>query len=57
MFLFHITKKKKRKCLLLKGNKANETKYVRYDNCKILDFDGNDECAVLAEKITLIENI
>lgn len=38
-------------------NKANETKYVRYENCKILDFDGNDECAVLAEKITLIENI
>lgn len=38
-------------------NKANETKYIRFDNCKILDKGGDDEYAILAEKITLVENI
>lgn len=38
-------------------NKANETKYVRFENCKILDKGDDDEYAILAEKITLIENI
>ena len=38
-------------------NKANETKYVRFENCKIIDKGDNDEYAILAEKITLIDNI
>jgi hypothetical protein len=38
-------------------NKANETKYVRFENCKILDKGDEDEYAILAEKITLIENL
>jgi len=38
-------------------NKANETKYVRFENCKILDNGDADEYAVLAERISLIENI
>ena len=38
-------------------NKANETKYVRFENCKILDKGDEDEYAILAEKITLIDNI
>lgn len=38
-------------------NNANETKYVRFDNCKILDKGDNDEYAILAEKITLINEI
>ena len=38
-------------------NKANETKYVRFENCKIIDKGDNDEYAILAEKINLIENI
>lgn len=38
-------------------NKANETKYVRFENCKILDKGDDDEYAVLAEKITLIDNL
>ena len=38
-------------------NKANETKYVRFENCKILDKGDEDEYAILAEKISLIENI
>ena len=38
-------------------NNAGETKCVRFENCKIIDKTGNDEYAVLAEKITLVENI
>ncbi len=38
-------------------NKANETKYVRFENCKILDKGENDEYAVLSEKITLVDKI
>ena len=38
-------------------NKANETKYVRFENCKIIDKGDDDEYAILAEKITLIDNI
>ena len=38
-------------------NKANEVKYVRFDNCKILDMIDNDEYAILSEKITLIDKI
>ena len=38
-------------------NKANETKYVRFENCKILKKGDEDEYAVLSEKISLIENI
>lgn len=38
-------------------NKANETKYVKFENCKILEKGGEDEYAVLSEKISLIENI
>ena len=38
-------------------NKANETKYARFENCKILDKGDNDEYAILAEKITLIDKI
>ena len=38
-------------------NKANEIKYVRFENCKILEKGDEDEYAVLSEKISLIENI
>lgn len=38
-------------------NKANETKYVRFDNCRILDKGDDDEYAILAEKISLIESL
>lgn len=38
-------------------NKANETKYVRFENCKILEKGDNDEYAILAEKISLIDKI
>ena len=38
-------------------NKANETKYVRFENCKILDKGDDDEYAILAEKISLIDKI
>lgn len=38
-------------------NKANETKYVKFENCKILDKGEIDEYAVLSEKITLIDKI
>lgn len=38
-------------------NKANETKYARFENCKILQKGDEDEYAVLAEKITLIDSL
>lgn len=38
-------------------NKANETKYARFENCKILDKGDDDEYAILAEKITLVEKL
>jgi len=38
-------------------NNANETKYAMYVNCKILEEEGNDEYAILAEKIILIDNL
>ncbi len=38
-------------------NNANETKYVMFENCKILDKGDEDEYAILAEKITLINRI
>ena len=38
-------------------NLANETKYARFENCKILEKGDNDEYAILAEKISLIDNI
>ena len=38
-------------------NLANETKYARFENCKILDKGDSDEYAILAEKISLIDNI
>ena len=38
-------------------NKANETKYARFENCKILDKGEEDEYAILAEKITLVDNL
>lgn len=38
-------------------NNANETKYAMYINCKILEEEGNDEYAILAEKIILIDNL
>lgn len=38
-------------------NNANETKYAMYVNCKILEEEGNDEYAILAEKIILIDDL
>jgi len=38
-------------------NNANETKYAMYVNCKILEQEGNDEYAILAEKIILLDNL
>jgi len=38
-------------------NNANETKYAMYVNCKVLEQEGNDEYAILAEKIILIDNL
>jgi len=38
-------------------NKANETKYARFENCKILEKGDEDEYAILAEKITLVDNL
>lgn len=38
-------------------NKANETKYVRFENCKLLEKENEDEYAILAEKITLIDSL
>ena len=38
-------------------NKANQTTYARFENCKLLDKGDDDEYAILAEKITLIENL
>lgn len=38
-------------------NNANETKYAMYVNCKVLEQEGNDEYAILAEKIILLDNL
>ena len=38
-------------------NNAGETKYAMYTNCKILEQGGNDEYAILAEKIILIDKL
>ena len=38
-------------------NNANETKYAMMVNCKVLEQEGNDEYAILAEKIILIDNL
>jgi len=38
-------------------NNAGEKKFVRLENCKILDKGDEDEYAILSEKITLIDNI
>lgn len=38
-------------------NNAGEKKFVRLENCKILDEGDKDEYAILSEKITLIDNI
>lgn len=38
-------------------NKANEIKYVRYENCKLVALNGNDECTILAENISLVDKI
>ena len=38
-------------------NNAGETKYAMYVNCKVLEQEGNDEYAILAEKIILLDEI
>ena len=38
-------------------NNAGETKYAMYVNCKVLEQEGNDEYAILAEKIILLDKI
>jgi hypothetical protein len=38
-------------------NNAWETKYAMYVNCKVLEQEGNDEYAILAEKIILLDEI
>ena len=38
-------------------NNAGETKYAMYVNCKVLEKEGNDEYAILAEKIILLDEI
>ena len=38
-------------------NNAGETKYVLFENCKLLDKEGDDEYSVLSEKITLIDSL
>lgn len=38
-------------------NNANETKYAMMVNCKVLEQEGNDEYAILADKIILIDNL
>lgn len=38
-------------------NNANEIKYAVFENCKILEKGDEDEYAILAEKISLIEKI
>ena len=38
-------------------NNANETKYARMVNGKVLEPEGNDEYAILAEKIILLDEI
>ena len=38
-------------------NNAGETKYAMYVNCKLLEKEGNDEYAILAEKMILIDNL
>ena len=38
-------------------NNAGETKFVRFENCKIIDKGEDDEYAILSEKITLVDKI
>ena len=38
-------------------NNAGETKYAMYVNCKVLEQEDNDEYAILAEKIILLNEI
>ena len=38
-------------------NNAGETKFVRFENCKIIDKGEDDEYAILSEKITFVDKI